>query len=324
MRKILIINRLGIGDVVITTPLAQLLKEYFQAQVGMVVSAKATDIIHNHPYIDDVYGYDRRAVKELVARVRQAGYEEAVIVDERFTSMLLAKKLGCRLVNYGFEISIGKGRFFIRKRRAYRAIADYSDYIRCFDSSLEVKDYTPIVGQVTEAEREKVHTWLRQNGFEQKKPVLVVPRGVAAVKNWPVEYFPELNEYLANRGHIPVYLGAKSEYNEIESIQGPRINAAGVFSLREVAELGRQALLTITPCTGTMHIIATTGTPMLALYGSSNSKRWAPRHAVVLSSGLSCVPCEQIVCKNPIYKACMKELKPEQVIDCIEQQRWLD
>lgn len=324
MKKVLLINRLGIGDVVVTTPLAQMLKEYYNAQVGMIVSPKAVDIIRNHPYIDDAYGYDKHAVKELIADVRRRGYREAVIVDERLTSTLLARKTGCRLVNYGFEISIGKGRLFIRKRRAYRAIPDYGDYIRCFDPGLKVKEYAPVVGKADDASREKVAVWLRDNGFSETKPVLIVPRGVADVKNWPVEYLAELNDYLYQRGHTPVYLGAKGEYDYIESIQGPKINSAGVFTLREVAELARYAALSITPCTGTMHIIATTQTPLLVLYGSSNSKRWAPPHAVVLKAGLDCIPCESLTCRNAVYRACMQQIKPEQVIRCIEEHHWLD
>lgn len=324
MKKVLLINRLGIGDVVVTTPLAQMLKEYYNAQVGMIVSPKAEDIIRNHPYIDDVYGYDKHALKELAADIRRRDYQEAVIVDERLTSTLLARKIGCRLVNYGFEISVGKGRWFIRKKRAYRAVADYGDYIRCFDPGLEVKDYAPVVGAVDAAGRTKVAAWLADNGFTGKKPVLIVPRGVANVKNWPVEYLAKLNYYLYQQGYPPVYLGAKGEYDYIESIQGPKINTAGAFTLREVAELARYAALSITPCTGTMHIIATTQTPLLALYGPSDPKRWAPPHAVVLKADLDCIPCEGLTCRNGVYRACMHAIKPEQVIQCIEEHHWLD
>lgn len=325
MKKVLLINRLGIGDVIVTTPLAQMLKEYYNAQVGMIVAPKAVDIIRNHPYIDDVYGYDKHAVKELADDIRRRDYQEAVIVDERLTSTLLARKIGCRLVNYGLEISVGKkGRLFIRKRRAYKAIPDYCDYIRCFDPKLEVKEYTPMVGQVDEAGRKKVSHWLQDNGFAAQKPVLIVPRGVADVKNWPVEYLAKLNYYLYQQGHTPVYLGAKGEHAYIESIEGPKINTAGVFTLREVAELARYAALSITPCTGTMHVIATTQTPLLVLYGSSNSKRWAPPHAVVLKADLNCIPCESLTCRNAVYRACMQEIKPEQVIRCIEEHHWLD
>lgn len=325
MRKVLLINRLGIGDVVVTTPLAQMLKEYLNAQVGMLVSAKAVDVIRCHPYIDDAYGYDKHSTAKLIAAVRARGYQEAVIVDERLTSTLLARKAGCRLVNYGFEISVGKkGRLFIRRRRAYRAIADYGDYIRCFDSQFAVKEYAPVVGKVAAAQREKVAAWLKNNGFAAQKPVLIVPRGVASVKNWPVEYLAELNEYLYQKGHTPVYLGGQGDYDYIEAIRGAKINAAGVFTLREVAELARYAAFTVTPCTGTMHIIATVQTPILALYGSSNSKRWAPPHAVVLKAQLDCIPCESLTCKNSVYRACMQEIKLEEVIQCIEKHHWLD
>lgn len=325
MKKVLLINRLGIGDVVVTTPLARMLKEYFQAQVGMIVAPKALDIIRQHPYIDDAYGYAKRSVQELKAQIKQRGYNEAIIVDERLTSTLLALKTGCSLVNWGFEVSVGKtGRLFIRKRRAYRAIPDYCDYIRCFDSALEVKAYDPIVGQADEQSIKKVSDWLRNHGFSKSKPILIVPRGVANVKNWPEKYLGELNDYLSRQGRTPVYLGAKGEYDYIESIPGPKINTAGEFTLREVAELARYAALSITPCTGTMHIIATAKTPLLALYGSSNSKRWAPPHAIVLKADLNCVPCESLSCSHDVYRACMEQIKPNQVIECIEQQQWLD
>ena len=50
MQKILIINRLGIGDVVLTTPLAQILKKYIKnVKIGFLVAKKAEDILKNHP-----------------------------------------------------------------------------------------------------------------------------------------------------------------------------------------------------------------------------------------------------------------------------------
>ncbi|MDF2572348.1 MAG: glycosyl transferase family 9, partial [Sporomusa sp.] len=89
MRKILVINRLGIGDVVLTTPLAQLIKENMPARVGFVVAAKAADLLVNHPYVDDVFAYKSKSAKELIQQIKKIGYEEALVVDERLTSTLL-------------------------------------------------------------------------------------------------------------------------------------------------------------------------------------------------------------------------------------------
>ena len=55
MRKILIVNRLGIGDVVLTTPLAQIIKEKLKdVKIGFLVASKSIDILKNHPYIDEI------------------------------------------------------------------------------------------------------------------------------------------------------------------------------------------------------------------------------------------------------------------------------
>ena len=46
MRKFLIINRLGIGDVVLTTPLAQIIKENIpNCTIGFLVASKSVDIL---------------------------------------------------------------------------------------------------------------------------------------------------------------------------------------------------------------------------------------------------------------------------------------
>lgn len=65
MRKFLIINRLGIGDVVLTTPLAQIIKENIpECKIGFLVANKSVDILKNHPYIDDVFAYKNKHEKK--------------------------------------------------------------------------------------------------------------------------------------------------------------------------------------------------------------------------------------------------------------------
>jgi heptosyltransferase-2 len=153
--------------------------------------------------------------------------------------------------------------------------------------------------------------------------VLIVPRGLSDNKNWLPEYFTELNEYLNKRGITPVYLGSSSDCEYIDTISGSKINVAGYFSLREVAAVAKYAALSLTMCTGAMHVIATANTPILAVYGPTSAKRWAPAHACVLQAELSCVPCQRLDCTNAIYKQCMRQVTPQQVINKIENMEWL-
>lgn len=323
MKKILIINRLGIGDVVLTTALAQAIKEHISAQVGILVSQKAVDVVINHPYIDDVFVYQRSSKKEILKQIRSKQYEEALILDERITSTILAFKAGCRLLNKGFEVTIGKYRIFIRKKLAENAILDYTSYLKYLEPDICIPSIQPIVGNADSASIEKVNAWLQKNDFLTTKLILIAARGLSENKNWPPEYFAELNFYFNRQGVIPVYLGSKNDESYIANIAGEKYNAAGTFTLRELAVLAQHAAGCISLCTGVMHIVATAKTPIIALYGPTAPERWAPHHASVLKADLSCVPCERLDCTNTVYKQCMKNIQPQQVIDMIVAKGWL-
>ncbi|WP_312518587.1 glycosyltransferase family 9 protein [Anaerospora sp.] len=323
MKKILIINRLGIGDVVLTTPLAQAIKELFSAHIGFVVSTKAVDILQNHPYIDEVFGYRHPSKRAMLEQLRNGNYDEALIVDERFSSTLLALKAGCRLLNKGFEISIGKRRFFSRRYSSKRAIDNYSSYLKYLNPEGEIPCLPPTLGIPDTGSKQKIEQWLHQHQFNNKKLMLIAARGLSDNKNWPCEYFAVLNGYLNKRGITPVYLGSSGDHEYIEAIHGIKINAAGYFNLREVAAIAQYAALSLTMCTGAMHVIATAKTPILAVYGPTSAERWAPSHACVLQADISCVPCQRLGCTNDTYKQCMLEITPQQVIDKIEAEKWL-
>lgn len=323
MKKILIVNRLGIGDVVLTTPLAQMIKEQLGVRVGFVVATKALDILKHHPYIDDVFGYRYPSKQAMLNQIRNSGYNEALIVDERYSSTVLALRAGCRPLNWGFEISIGKRRLFSSKRRAERAIEDYSSYIRYLNPLEPINYYPPTVGSVDQTSRNKIDAWVEKHDFLQNKLVLVVARGLSDNKNWPTEYFAELNEYLNRKNIFPVYLGSDQDAAYIDNISGKKINAAGYFSLREVAILAKQADLCISMCSGAMHIVSTSSAPLLVLYGPTSPQRWAPASACVLQADLPCIPCERLYCRQAVYKQCMRLITPQNVIESIEAHEWL-
>lgn len=323
MRKILIINRLGIGDVVLTTPLAQALKEHFAVQIGFVVSPKATDVITNHPYIDHVFGFRQPSPDGMLQNIRTAGYKEAVIVDERLTSMLLAWRADCVPLNRGWEITIGKKRLFARKQRSTSAVEDYLSYFKLFNDSVLCPAYRPTVGNVDIMSQKKVTDWAEQVRLTSSRVVLIFPIGNAPNKNWPLAHFSQLTRWLNQQSIIPVYLGGSGNLSDIASIEGEKYNAAGMFSLREVAELAKHADFCISVCTGPMHVVATTGVPIIALYGPTAPARWAPPSATVIKVDMPCVPCEQLDCRVSSRPACMESITPAMVQRVIEEKELL-
>jgi ADP-heptose:LPS heptosyltransferase len=323
MRKILIINRLGIGDVVVTTPLAKLIKDNNQAKVGFVVAAKSTDLLVNHSYIDDVFAYSKKDKKKIIAEISQKGYNEALIIDERFTSTLLAWKANCKLLNKGFEFSLGANRLFQRKMRKVKAIEDFSSYIQLVNPEIKEYEIAAVLGNPDENRIGYLEEWIKQQKKISSKLVLIVPKSAALNKNWPAAYFSKINSFLNNKGIIPVYIGSKGDTEYIEKIKGKKINAAGLFSLRELPTLAKHAAFAISVCTGPMHIISTAKVPIIVLYGPSDPVRWAPPTAIVLQSKLPCEPCERLDCTQEKGQTCMELILPEQLEEIIIEQGWI-
>lgn len=323
MRKILIINRLGIGDVVVTTPLAKLIKENNQAKVGFVVAAKSADLLVNHSYIDDVFAYSKKNKQKIISEIQQKGYNEAVIIDERFSSTLLAWKANCKLLNKGFEISLGANRLFQRKMRKVKAIEDFSTYIHLVNPELKEYEIAAILGNPDEGRKEYLEGWIKEQKKISEKLILIVPKSAALNKNWPTAYFSEINSFLNDKGIIPVYIGSKSDVEYIEAIKGSKTNAAGLFSLRELPTIAKHAAFAISVCTGPMHIISTAKVPTIVLYGPSDPVRWAPPNAIVLQNKLPCVPCERLDCTQKKGQTCMELITPEQVEEIMIAQGWI-
>ncbi len=323
MRKILIINRLGIGDVVVTTPLAKLIKDNNQAKVGFVVAAKSADLLVNHNYIDDVFAYSKKNKKKIISEIKQKGYKEALIIDERFSSTLLAWQANCKLLNKGFEISLGANRLFQRKIRNVRSIEDFSSYIQLINPEITNYEISAVLGRPDENRLQYIEEWLREQKKISSKLVLIIPKSAALNKNWPVAYFSEINSFFNHKGITPVYIGSKGDAAYIDEIKGTKTNAAGLFSLRELPALAKHAAFAISVCTGPMHIISTAKVPTIILYGPSDPVRWAPPNAIVLQSKLPCIPCERLDCTLEKGQTCMELILPEQLEQIIREQGWI-
>ena len=324
MRKILIINRLGIGDIVLTTPLAQMIKEKINAKIGFVVAEKSVDLLINHQFIDDVFGYNKKNKQQLVDKIKKCGYNEAILVDERLTSTLLALKLNCKLLNYGLEFTIGKNKIFPRKYNSKKAINDFASYIRYIDRKNEISIPLPTLGRVEEERLKNIDLRIQEIKKITRKIVLISPKSAAMHKNWDVEELGKLNLFLNKHKIYPVYIGGKFDKTYIDEIKGEKINVAGQFSLREILVIAKEAVFAISVCTGPLHVLSCTNIPIIAIYGPSDPERWAPRNAIVVQSKLDCVPClNWSECIRNDNQTCMKEITYERIVNIIEKNAWL-
>ena len=93
------------------------------------------------------------------------------------------------------------------------------------------------------------------------------------------------------------------------------------LTIPELAELIRGARLYIGNDSGPMHLAAAVGTPTIAVWGSSDSRRWRPwsvDHRVV-QNPFECNPCPGYRCLVADSPLCIESVTVDQVNDAVEE-----
>ena len=92
-------------------------------------------------------------------------------------------------------------------------------------------------------------------------------------------------------------IGRSSSRRQGAASAGPRDRRAGGVDLPTLAALlERSSTSSITGDTGPMHLAAAVGTPIVAVFGPSDPRRYAPagRYDRVVRVDLPCAPCNRI------------------------------
>jgi len=169
----------------------------------------------------------------------------------------------------------------------------------------------------SEAECERVHTWLRERGLAGARLALF---HAGASERWPSKCWPHfgvLAERLEAGGVRVVWLGAGHDAaRNRELSQRAGIDATDAFGIRELAELGRHAAFAVTNDSGPMHVLSAAGIPIYAFFGPTN---WRRNHALgqagrVLTHPVDCSPCSLGVCPPERGHACLAGVTPEAVL----------
>jgi ADP-heptose:LPS heptosyltransferase len=126
--------------------------------------------------------------------------------------------------------------------------------------------------------------------------------GGRPIKQWDPERFAEVGRRLVEtRGVTIVLTGGPGDAALVDSMKRALpaervVDASRVASLLTVGAILEQCDLIITGDTGPMHLAAAIGTPIVAVFGPSDPRRYAPRGARdrVIRVDLPCAPCNRI------------------------------
>ena len=146
-------------------------------------------------------------------------------------------------------------------------------------------------------------------------------------KRWLPERFAAVAAQLAAAGHAVLFVGSPEEAPLAASLAQTAMAAAGAGAAPIVNLGGRtdlEALLAVLAASrlliandsGPMHLAAALGTPVVAIFGSTNARETHPLAArgdwrLLQAPGIACSPCKRREC--PIDHRCMTRVGVEEV-----------
>ncbi|MDA8390081.1 MAG: glycosyltransferase family 9 protein [Gammaproteobacteria bacterium] len=302
-RRILVIRRDNIGDLVCTTPLFAALRRRFPAaHIALLTNTYAAPVVHNNPDLDAVYVYAK--AKHVPAWGRPAAYWRraqtlAQLRRVRFDWILLAAasyyRRGIQLARWLNAPAIGFGGDKGEKAgldcvvaRPERALHEVEDIFRLLEPLGIDGNAIPKLTLVADpAEEARARAFL---GAKTRRAIVAVHISARHPSNrWTVAGYVALVRGLIAKGFVVVLLwspGAAKDPGHpgddaLAATIREQIGSADlvVYPTRGLEKLiGMLAVCAgaVLSDGGAMHIAAALGKPLVCFFGDSDASRWHP------------------------------------------------
>lgn len=340
IKKILLIQFGDLGDVIVTFPCLQALKENFpEARIVMGVHAKAKDLVQGCRWCDEVLAVEtlndhfiERLGRYLDFARRIRGQKFDLVFDLRTgdRSAILSLLTGARqrVSFYGIYNKLWRNRIYSHLVSPDRSLdlhmVDY--YLSLLNAyGIDTTDRTPAY-TVTEEQASEIQQLFRSLGLETAKPIIAYHAfSLWEYKGLDVNKHAEIIQWMVHRYHGSVLLtGTKAQFEQAEFIRRQTKrnvhNLAGKTTLNILPALLQRCDLSMGVDTAGGHIAAAVGTPTVTIFGPGNFAKWAPcgSRSKIVHKGWDCIPCNKMGCNGSGKSQCLIELSVSEVKADIE------
>ena len=325
LHKILCLRLRSMGDAVLMTPaMAALRAAWPRAEIGLVLSEELVAFFEDHPWVDEVLALGRRPVDKLaLARtIRRSRYDAVINFHGGPTSAWLTAAAGAPL-RVGRNAYRFRFLYNVRARPPQEVFSETSAVHTVHTQAslvaalgLQVRDLSLCL-RVPNGARERLTERLEALRAPSRGYVVLQPTASFSTKQWTEERFVSLIRQLREQTKLPVLVslpgGPAGRLVERFSRESPVLSG---LSSGELMALMEGARFYVGNDSGPMHVAAALGTPVVAIFGSSDPRRWHPWRVPqrTLWAGLDCSPCHGKWCANPNQLACLTEISVESVL----------
>ncbi|MCC8193712.1 MAG: glycosyltransferase family 9 protein [Deltaproteobacteria bacterium] len=325
--KILVCQLRQIGDVILMTPLLELLKKrYPGSAVHVLTEKKCVPVLEHNPYLDRIWPVDKRELgslpKEVAYYRRVAGEGFDLVIDLQQTPR-------CRWVVYFSRAPVR-----LTRTPPWYTRWLYTDWVepeKAYASAMKAALLQPLgiswrgerpLLVLTPEEKTAAREYLASLGLLPGQTLVAVdPTHRRVTRRWPARYYAELLETAAAR-HPDLRFqllfgpGEEAVAEEIAAMStgtAHLLPTGRLLSLREMAACIDASAMLVGNCSAPRHMAVAVGTPTLTIQGATSSG-WvfpSPEHGWI-ASDIECRPCNQNSCDKGL--ACLTGLTPETVL----------
>jgi heptosyltransferase II len=317
-----------LGDLVMSTPILHDLRHHFpDAKITAMCPSSISSLLLEDPHINELISFNRpgrwlnqKAKAEIIDPLRNGNYNCAILLTNSFSSAWWFWRAGIKnRIGYPMHLR----RFLLdrsvpipKEIETQHLVITYKMLLESLEIPLSA---TPPSLYLTLKEQSEARELLQSHGVQLHHRLIGMNPGAAygSAKCWPADRFKELTAKLLQNPNVEIiFFGDKAGaplVNEICAGYSERVtNLAGKTTIRQLMSLLRTCDVLLTNDSGPMHIASALGTPLLALFGSTNDRTTGPyKGAQIIHKHVTCSPCYRREC--PIDFRCMTSISAEEV-----------
>ncbi len=351
VRRLLIVKLSSIGDVVHALPVSAALGESFpHIEISWIVEEMSAPMLTGNPYLKEIIRIPV-AVRQnrlsfgsiggfaaLRRELHSRHFDVALDLQGLSKSALVAWASGAKY-RYGYDWLREVAPLFEarvpRRTESVHIVDQFLDVARFLGADVEPVRF-PL--HIPEDEDGRAVGLLETAGIREGTPFIAInpSTGGGGNKGWGADRFAQLIDAMADEPGLPLVLVGSTADEDValailSSARRQPVSLVGKTNLKQLSAVLKRCVLHVCGDTGSAHIAAAVGTPVVSIFGRSNPARLAPygQGDLAVHHREQCaVPCKRFHETAPVNSkqkclapppVCLTRVTVEEVLTACEQ-----
>ncbi len=334
MNKFLIVRTDRIGDVVLTLPMAKLLKEkYPGSKVSFMCAPYTAPVVRACPFVDEIIEVIAEGKKIPVFRnieqLKGKSFDNIFVVSPRLEFALIFLLAGySKITGNGYRLYsvLFTNRIYEHRSKVEKHELDYNlNMLYSEFQPVEYKKNIAVCLSVNEKLKTRGAEILQESGIDSERELIILhPGSGGSSVDLPPAKMKELAKNLSEDSRYSVLITGTSNETQLcskiaEGTEAKILN--GEHSLEEFLGIISNSRILIANSTGPIHIAAAMDKYTIGFYPKikvTSAKRWGPYSdkGFVFEPELKCENCTREQCER---LNCMNTIDTEKVLNLIKK-----